>query len=112
MRLLLLTWYSYGGDHCCWKGDATSWPVHADLNNLDSLKRRKSSVVSIRKACVDAFLLILKAEDPLLRKQEERLCGGLSTLKESQLAQDAIKRREMYVSFDDRGPLSCISNWS
>lgn len=81
-----------------------------DLKTLDSSKRPKSSIASIRKACVDAFLLILKAEDPVLRKQEQRLCSGLDTLKESQQAQDAIKRREMYASFDDRSPLSCICN--
>lgn len=84
----------------------------ADLKTYESSRRPKSSVASIRKACVDAFLLILKAEDPVLKQQEARLCGGLDTLKESQQAQDAIKRREMYVSFDDRSALSCIRNLS
>lgn len=93
------------------QNDVQSCPaLFVDLKNADRSKRPKSSVASIRKACVDAFLLILKAEDPVLKKQEQRLCGGLHTLKESQQAQDAIKRREMYVSFDDRSPFSCICN--
>jgi hypothetical protein len=52
---------------------------------------------SVRKACVDAFVTMLKSDEPVLLSQVDKLSRGLLALNEPTLAQDTIKRRKTYV---------------
>lgn len=52
---------------------------------------------SARRSCVDAFVIMLKSDEPWLLAQEDQLCRGLQELREPSLAQETIKRRRTYV---------------
>lgn len=52
---------------------------------------------SVRRSCVDAFVMLLKSDEPWLLSQEDQLCRGLHELREAALAQETIKRRRTYV---------------
>jgi hypothetical protein len=54
-------------------------------------------MASSRRACVDAFAIMLKSEEPSLRAEEQQLFRGMQNLGETSLAQEIIKRRRTYV---------------
>jgi hypothetical protein len=70
------------------------------MSDSDGAKRGKPALASLRKACQDALLVILKSEDPALMALEQRLVRGLTALQAEQAAEEAIKRRNTYESHD------------
>jgi hypothetical protein len=71
---------------------------------------RNTAAASLRKACVDALMLMLKSEDPALQRLEGRICRGLQTLHADEQAQDVLKRRRAYASGRlHRSPFSDLS---
>ena len=63
---------------------------------------------SARRSCVDAFVILLKSDEPWLLRQEEQLCRGLQELREGNLAQETIKRRNTYVISASRRHLRAL----
>ena len=75
------------------------------------MRKGKPAKASLRKACTDALLTILRAEDPALMALEQRCVRGLSALQAEQGAEDAIKRRNTYASgAKERQPLTLITS--
>lgn len=63
---------------------------------------------SARRSCVDAFVILLKSDEPWLLAQEDQLCRGLQELREGSLAQETIKRRRTYVISASRRHLRAL----
>ena len=58
----------------------------------------KVALASVRKACQDALLIMLRSEDAALMALEQRLVRGLTALQAELAAEEAIKRRNTYAS--------------
>lgn len=58
----------------------------------------KPALASLRKACVDALLMLLKSDAAALMELEPRIRSGLASLQMEQQAADAVKRRNTYAS--------------
>lgn len=85
--------------------------VLAGPPDANGARKGKPAKASLRKACTDALLVILKAEDPALMALEQRCVRGLSALQADQAAEEAIKRRNMYASgATERQPLALITS--
>jgi hypothetical protein len=100
--------------HCCTgRVAAMTWHTAFAGNGDASNGRgsgRNTAAASLRKACVDALMLMLKSEDPALQRLEGRICRGLQTLHADEQAQDVLKRRRAYASGRlRRSPFSDLS---